>query len=303
MSARGAVADATRNVVYAWPTWKRYYACEAVPEALEVRAHPRDAGARIVSCLPRSASRFLFHIDLTEPGRFPLDRAGLIAELEKRSIRVLNGRVTDLRKRTLHETTRRLGIPCAEAPSVGSPSDLLLVKTDRNYGGRSERLLGRRLRKLLGVRDAAPPIRHAFDYRLMRRNAVPRCCWTDPDLAVERFISNPEGRIYRVHVVLDHLVVWSGVSHLAVKKIPDCSGASEEFLRSGEFPANIPSALVQTVYRFIEGFSLDYGTLDVIGDTAGKYYIIDVNATPGYGVWGRRRIDFSRQAWTAADVS
>ena len=188
------------NAIYVWRSWKGYYVKDVVPGALQVRAKPTDSAENILSRLPSTIRRFLFHVDLTETTNFPADRMLLVDMLRERSISVLNWRVTDLRKRTIHAVTRRLGLPCAEASREGDARELLIIKTDRNYGGYSERLLNRRHRQTLGVPRLSLPIRNAFDYKVMPRSDVPSSWWDDPHLIVECFISNREHRMYRVRV-------------------------------------------------------------------------------------------------------
>jgi hypothetical protein len=44
---------------------------------------------------------------------------------------------------------------------------------------------------------------------------------------------------------------------------------------------------------------MDYGSLDLIGDDAGRYYVIDANSTPGRGSWIPERMAFLQGAWDA----
>ena len=114
---------------------------------------------------------------------------------------------------------------------------------------------------------------------------------------IERFISNREHRMYRVRVALDHFGFWSGSSPLPVKKTFHCSDTREHFLRRGEMHSDLPRILLETVYSFAEGFRFDYGSLDVIGDDSGRYYVIDANTTPGRGSWVPERMAFLKDAW------
>jgi hypothetical protein len=290
------------NAVYAWPTSKGYYAEKVVPRRLDLRAKPADLAEEVCARLPATVRGFLFHIDVTETGKFPLDRARLIEELRARSIRVLNAQVTNIAKRTVHAVVRQLALPCALAPREGDERELLIVKTDRNYGGRNERWLSRRDRRLLGLADGSADIRGAFDYKLVSRADVPSPWWDDPDLVVERFITNRDHRLHRVHVVLNHFAFWSGVSPLPIKKIRDCSDTHEHFLRRGQLEPGLPPALLRTAYDFAEAFSLDYGALDLIADEAGRYYVIDANSTPWRGTESPERIAFLRAAWDAGPL-
>lgn len=294
---RPRVETGPSNAVYAWPTSKGYYAEKVVPRRLDLRARPADTAEEVSARLPVTVRSFLLHIDVTDTSNFPLDRQRLLEELRARSIRVLNGQVTNISKRTIHALAQQLALPCAQASREGDGSELLIVKTDRNYGGRNERLLPRRYRRALGLTGDSALISGAFDYKLAPRKEVPASWWDDPHLVVERFIADPGHRLHRVHVVLNHFAFWCGVSSLPIRKVRDCSDTHEHFLWRGQLEPGLPPALLRTVYDFAEAFSLDYGALDLIADDAGRYYVIDVNSTPWRGTQSPERIAFLRAAW------
>jgi hypothetical protein len=285
------------DAVYMWPTTKGYYAEKVVPRHLEVRARPSDSAEVACARLPAGIRRFLFHIDMTNSARFPSDRECLLRQLQARSVRVFNAQVTDISKRTVHALTQRIGLPCALALREGDPDELLIVKTDRNYGGRSERLLSGRDRRLLGLTGGIAMIRDTFDYKLMPRAEVPKPWWENPHLVLERYVTSRENRLHRVHVVLNHFAFWSGVCDRPIKKIRDCWDTSEYFLRRGQMDSALPPALLRTVYGFAEAFSLDYGALDLVADDAGRYYVIDANSTPWRGTESPERIAFLQTGW------
>ena len=294
---RSRFAAGFQNAVYVWPASKGYYAEKAVPRRIDVRARPADTAEEIVSRLPATVRAFLFHIDLTETGNYPLDRRGLIEKLKARSIRVLNAGVTSIAKRTLYDLARQIGAPCLQATPDGDAQELLIAKTNRNYGGRNERLLPRRDRRLLGMSEGSSHIRGAFDYKVLPRAHVPRSWWEDPDLVLERYISNREHRFHRVHIVLDHFAFFSGVSSLQIIKIRDCTDTREYFLRRGEMSDMLPRTLLKAAYDFAEAFSLDFGALDFVADDTGGYYAIDVNATPWRATESNERFSFLQAAW------
>jgi hypothetical protein len=288
------------DVVYVWPTTKGYYAEKVVPRRLDIRARPSDSAELVSARLPAGVRSFLFHIDMTDSARFPSDRSRLVEELRARSVRVLNAQVTDISKRAVHAVAQRLGLPCTLASHEGQQRELLIVKTDRNYGGRSERLLSGRDRRLLHLTAGFPLIRDTFDYKLMPRVEVPEPWWEDPQLVLERFVTDHESRLHRVHVVLNHFAFWSGVCNRPIKKIRDCWDTCEFFLRRGQMESALPPALLRTVYDFAEAFSLDYGALDLVADDAGRYYVIDANSTPWRGTESSERFAFLQAGWDNA---
>jgi len=285
-----------------WPASKGYYAEKAVPRRMDIRARLADTAEEVSSRLPATVRSFLFHIDVTDSGKFPLDRTHLLEKLRARSIHVLNAHVTDISKRTIHAHSERLGLPCTLASREGDGHELLIVKTNRNYGGRSERLLTGRDRRRLGLTDDPALIRDAFDYKLMPRAEVPGPWWDDPHLVLERFVTDREHRLHRVHIVLNHFAFWSGVSPQPIKKIRHCSDTREYFLQRGQMEPALPPALLRTVYDFAEAFLLDYGALDLVADDAGRYYVIDANSTPWRGTESEERMAFLQAAWGAIPV-
>jgi len=294
---RPATETSLLNAVYVWPACRGYFAEKAVPGRLDIRAKPTNLADEVSARLPAAVRSFLFHVDVTETSAFPHDRGRLIEVLRARSIRVLNADVTDISKRTVHAVAQQLGLPCARASRDGDRRELLIVKTDRNYGGCSERVLPRRYHRPLGLSDGSATIRSALDYKLVLRAEVPAPWWDDPSLVVERYITGRDRRLHRVYVVMDHVIFWSGFSSEPIKKTANCSDTCEHFLQEGEFSPALPSALLRTAYAFIEAFSLDYGALDLVTDDVGRFFVIDVNSTPWYGAEARERVAFARAAW------
>ncbi len=286
-----------RNAVYEWKSWDGWYVKALLPDVLRIAARPGHTCQDVLRLLPPSVTRFLFHLDLTDTSRFPVERHELIEALETRSIRVVNARPANLSKRVVQALCRRLELPSVEVLPEGDAEELLIVKSDFNYGGRSERLLSGSQRKLLGVRKPGRAIRNAFDYKVMPRACVNESAWRNPDVFIERFIDNREHRMWRVRISLDHYVFSTGVSARQVKKLAHCSGCTEFFLRRGELRGELPVALLETAYRFAEGFGLEYGALDIIADDEGNYYVVDANTTPGMGYAVEDRMAFMREPW------
>jgi hypothetical protein len=287
----------SRNAVYAWPTAKGYYAEAVVPRVRNLRAKPRETAQAVLHRLKRDTTGFLFHLDLTDTCNFPQERERLVEELRTRGIRVWNAGLTNISKRAVHGTLRRLSLPSVLADRQGDAGERLMVKTDRNYGGRSEQWLSSRDRRALKLEGGSAVIGGAFEYRVMTRDEVPVSWWDDPELVIERFVENQEQRLHRVHVVLNRFAFWSGVSSLVIKKIRDCTDTREYFLRRGESHPDLPAALLRTVYQYTETFAMDFGAVDLVPDDAGCFYVIDANSTPWRGTESPERMAFLRAAW------
>lgn len=152
----------------------------------------------------------------------------------------VNARLAGITARTTDRLLRHAGLPHVAAAPDGDPDELLTVKSNYNYGGRSERLLRRRRRELLGLTGIPRSIRAKWDYRVIPRRAVPAETWSDPSLAVQRFVSNAEGRLHRFRVCLDHRAVSTCVCPQPVKDFSIGARCTEEFLLRGSYDSALP---------------------------------------------------------------
>ncbi len=277
--------------VYEWRAWDKFLIRDVAPTARPLPARIGDDGEAVLARLGDDARCLLFHLPLSRTRRLPLDRPRLRQALAERGIAVLNARVTDATKRAIQRHCRRLGLPCAAAPRDGDPDELLIVKSNDNYGAAYEKELTADERAFLGLDDpsGAPD---ATGYPVLPRREVPPGAYSDPTLSVERYIANRENAIYRVYVAGNRIVVGEYVSTATIKK--GATTVKRRFwyesaavsLSPGDGPdptAGGPASrrlLVETVTRFAVGFGLDFGALDVARSDAGDYYVIDVNVTP-----------------------
>lgn len=290
-----------RHAVYLWGDWHRSYAKYAIPQVLRVNARPGESAAEILGRLPDGLRSFLFHIDLSITRNVVRDRPRLIAELCRLGIRPLNGRLDDITARTTDRLLRQAGLPHVAAAPDGHPDERLIVKSNYNYAARSERLLSRRRRELLGLADIPRSIRTKWDYRIVPRRAVTAETWNAPSLAVQRFISNAEGRLHRFRVCLNHWAVSSCVCSQPVKDFSIGASFSEEFLLRGAYNSSLPRRALRQAYSAAEVLGLDFGAMDAIIDSRGECYIIDVNPTPGISTTRGPRLDFMRRAWDGVE--
>lgn len=289
------------HAIYHWGDWHRSYAKYAIPEVLRVDARPGESAAEILDRLPDGLRSLLFHIDLSVTHRVVHDRPRLIAELCRRGVRPLNGRLADITATTTARLLRQAGLPHVMPAPEGVPDEPLIVKSNYNYAGRSERLLSRRQRESLGLTDIPRSIRTKWDYRILPRREVTAETWNDPSLAVQRFISNAEGRLHRFRLCLDHWAVSSCVCPQPVKDFSIGARFSEELLIRGSYDSSLPRRALRHAYAAAELFGLDFGAMDAIVDQRGDCYIIDVNPTPGISATRGPRIDFMRRAWSVVE--
>ncbi|HYL38248.1 MAG TPA: hypothetical protein VEV17_20190 [Bryobacteraceae bacterium] len=274
-------------VVYEWPSSDGLLISRLLPRATRIRARVQDRVEDIRARVPPGARAFLFHLSATFTGRFPLCRAALIEELGRRGIQVINGAVLDISKRTLQLHCRQLGLNSTTGACPGDPDELLIVKTNMNYGAADDRVLSWNQRRLLGLRRITREIKRSRDYIVVRRREVKEKWWQDSELAIERYINNPENRIFKLYRALDHVAINDMINPHWIKKPSGSTQRVNSFFRLSASgietcvqASDVPSAVIHDGLKLLDHLSMLYGTLDIAMDEAGKCYIIDLNSTP-----------------------
>ncbi|MGW5265927.1 hypothetical protein ACWEQG_33545 [Microbispora sp. NPDC004025] len=253
--------------VYDHSRWTGYLLQRLLPGCTRIVSGRADTVENILSCLDPGCSFFIFHIDLTSARERPLARADLCAELSLRGVRVLNAGVEDISKRSLQRKCAEIGLPTTAAQRVGPPEEMLIVKTNLNYGGIPERVAG--------YATAPGPTAEPMEYPVVSRRGLDPDTWDRPDLVVERFISDEQDRLFRC-AVLGHRRAWFRfISAERVKRVP-----SDTSLMVAE--ETVPDAARLAVNAFISSHGCDFGAFDVLVSDE-HAYIIDFNSTP---VWG-----------------
>lgn len=271
------------SVIYEWHAWNGHMLQKLMPYAQRLRANPLISSRHVLALLPEDTAVFAFHLNLTHTAAFPLDRSELIASLRKKGIILLNSEITDISKSTLHAVCRELGLRSLDTQQkIGSPGDLVILKTDRNYGGFGERQLSAEMQDAMRV-VLQCPLENINDYRIVRREDVPNDWWNDASLVVERFVYNTDGRKYRAYfagnrvvffVIFDsHLIMRF---HTSKRRQPICT--SLEILRQG-MQEGLSSALQDAMFRLTDRLRADFGAIDFVEDDVGAIYPIDLNVT------------------------
>jgi len=295
------MTPASRAVAYDLSGWSGFLLPTLLPSCARLAAEPSDSWERIRDRLPPDVGAFVFHVNLTDSSRCPADRAALARFLRSRGVRVLNDRVTDISKRHVQSLCATHGLPITRASKSGPPDELLIVKTDRNYGGKPEIELDTAVCAAyeIDAREVDPAPDHG--YRVLPRRETEPSVWADRSLLVERFVANPEDLFYRVYFIGRHIAISEGCEHAPVKTIGRAERRRLLLFRGDEseaFGAGAPPdmrRLVDVTVRFIRAASMDFGCLDVVRDADGEFYVIDMNATPHWGAETERRIlDFLR---------
>lgn len=282
-------------VVYEWLTTPQYYLLfQILPEATVVPAGMDDSVDHIIEQIPVNTAAFVFHLNCTMTGRFPRCRTDLIAALQRGGTTVINAGATDISKRAIQQRCRSLGLPSTLAAAAGDPDETIIVKTDLNFAGCSEWALSEEERAFLGMKGSTL-IWRPSQYMILPRSRVEPAWWTDQSLICERYVSNRFDRCYRSYWFLDRLVVCQLMNPEPIKKM-DGSLVERvwELSVAGGAP-DCPQPLVRDLAAFIRDFSLDFGTVDVMEDDRGRFYIVDVNTTPAYNCPVPGLVEYLRQ--------
>lgn len=270
---------------YQWLTSPGFLLPAVVTSSIAIEAAPDDEPHALVQSLPAGTSWFHFHLNCTKTARFPLCRDDLLAQLRDRGVRTVNAAVTDISKQRVQAACAEAALNQTAAPRSGDPDELLIVKTDLNFGGDSEWALTAEDRDRLALGQGSNVMWKPNDYRIVRRSEVPDGWWNDVTLVQERYVVNRDDRWYRVFVFLSRMVVVELVDPTQIKKVGH-STVTQTWMfdrdRTTTWPADIGGAVGEAVARFADVMSVEFGAIDVVVDDRGSPYIIDVNTTPAY---------------------
>ena len=288
----------TPLVVLEYHAWHGYAISVLEPHALPLRLRPGEAAERVLIGVPECARAVVMHVDASTTDGFIADPPALWDALRHRGVRVLNACATDIRKSVLHARCEALGVATARTTRDGAPDERVIVKTNLNSAGEPERVLARL--STIGRRFAHelhPEMTDASHYRICRRDEVADTEWANPTLVVERFISNPDGRYFRVHTIGRATCVAEIWNTFDIKKGTAgvvrrvnhfywTTGARTDPVGSSHETAARAAYLVRRVHA---AMGIDYGASDcVMDDRTGALVVVDVNKTPGAGSMAKR---------------
>lgn len=277
----------TPLVVYDWFTLPGFLVYAIADTPIVLKAAVQDSVDLVLAGIPEGTTHFLFHLNCTRTARFPVDRTHLIRGLEARGIRVLNKRATDISKAVLQSRCQALGLPSVHTSAGdGLPDDVIIVKSNLNYGGANEWALTMEEREILGVGSGSTMIYEPNHYLVMPRREIQADWWEDSQLVCERFVGNPEGRWLRGFRCMDRFVLCEMESPEQVKKV-----GSSRLLRTWMIQPNreesmpddaVAARTLADILRLADDVGLDFGAVDAMIGADGTPYIIDVNTTPAY---------------------
>jgi hypothetical protein len=272
--------------IYEMPKRCHYLFSEIFPKALSIHASIGDSYENVLEQVGNAGGWFLFHIDLTNTERFLNKRRLLCSELRKRGIIPLNSSITDISKKTVQKACSILNLNGTLASLSGQSEELLIVKTNRNYGGLMEKTLFESEKRKLGIQ--VNPINLNFAYCVMMRKEIPGEIWNNKDYIIEKYVANKIDIIYRVYKLINQLIVSEVIDHRLIKKVSTGIPRVNYFFNLSDIKTQYSfdgisfDGLIKSITSFCSYFKLDYGSMDVVRNDRGDFYIIDLNVTPSW---------------------
>jgi hypothetical protein len=286
----------SKVAVLEWQAWEGFLLTHVLgddAERIEVdpfRELPSEQFDRICD----SFATVCFQINLSVRGRLPLRIRDLTNRFVERGVFVVNGFVQDIRKSTLQTHLETIGLNSVKVTPSGSTHEVLIVKTDLNYGGDLERHLPPENIAAAGFEPLiSPEIKGAYYYKTVLREMLPAEIWNDPAIMIEKYIDNAENSFYRVYFSGERVVIVKAFAARIIKKLSndprDTNYVTDlEHLKAGTDKLELSKKLKRDLVTFLEQTAVEFGCLDIVHDGNDNHYIIDLNLTP-YA--GRRPID------------
>jgi hypothetical protein len=283
-SNKGTVA------VLEWRAWEGFLLTHVLGnEAVRIETDPfRELSAEQFDHICDSFTTVCFQINLSVRARLPLGIRRLTDRFIERGLSVVNGFVHDIRKSTLQEHLTILGLPSVKAGLTGPHDEILFVKTNLNYGGDLERWLPRENIVACGFEELISPDLGAYHYQTVLRGVMRESVWTDPAIAVEKYVANSENSFYRVYFSGERIIIVKAFAPGVIKKLSNDSRDTNyvtdlEHLKAGTDQIEISERLKRDVATFVEKTAVEFGCLDIVHDGHDNYYIVDLNLTPYAG--------------------
>lgn len=283
--------NSSKVAVLEWRAWEGFLLARVLgddAERIEVdpfRELPSEQFDRICD----SFTTVCFQINLSVRGRLPLRIRDLTNRFVERGIYVVNGFVQDIRKSTLQKHLEAIGLGSVRATPSGPAHEVLMVKTDLNYGGDLERRLPPESIAAAGFGSLiSPDIKGAYYYKTAIREMLHPDVWNNPALVVEKYIANSEDSFYRVYFSGERIIIVEAFAPRLIKKLSndprDTNYVTDlEHIKTGMDGLEISARLKRDIATFIEQTAVEFGCLDIMHDDSDNYFIVDLNLTPYAG--------------------
>jgi len=276
--------------VLEWRAWDGFLLRHVLGEkAVRIETDPfRELPSAQLDSLCDSFTTVCFQINLSVRNRLPLQIRELTNRLVKRGVYVVNGLVQDIRKSTLHAHLEIIGLSSAKATPSGSADEVLFLKTNLNYGGELERSVPAEDIAAGGLEHLVSKDIGAYHYQTVARGMIEDGIWTDQTIVVEKYVTNDENSFYRVYFSGGQIIIVKAFALGIIKKLSgdprDTNFVTDlEALKAGTDGLPISETLKKDVATFVELTPVEFGSIDIVHDSRGHYYIIDLNLTPYAG--------------------
>ena len=275
------------SIIYDWATRPDFLLPRLYPQARVVSARPFVDTEKIVRAAQthaRQGDLWFFHLNLSRSEHWLPDRDAIVANLKSSGFRVINDKVVDVRKSSLQQFNRQLGLSDVTASPEDDANTPVIVKTDYNYGGIGESQLSSEEAQGLALHAMTGCSIRAFDeYYRCQLGQVSTAAWQDERLVVERYVDNTRAAFYRFYRCGDRAVLSQVINDNLIKKMNPGLPRKNWYFDFGEQCPEAPEAMVPNATEMCESLGLEFGTLDIVVDENSCPYIIDANPTPGWG--------------------
>ena len=264
-----------RLQVCEWHAWQHFLITHIVPDAARVTVTP---GSELRS-MARLSAPALVHVNLSRPHQVFPDYDRWLAAYEEIGLPVLNGYVHSIDKWAVQDACAAAGLPQVRAPRGGDPDEVLIIKSRANHRGLYEQELPPGM-----VGDMSPP---SWPYpervHRLRRREVSDAVWDDRRVAVERYISNPQGRFQRAYVAGEYVAVATSHSPKLVKEMDHRKGVDLASTTAASVRPVDGRDPLSVAFRLAREMRADFAALDLALDDTGMVHPIDLNTTPTWG--------------------
>ena len=177
-------------IIYEWATRPDFLLPRLYPEAHVVTAKPlvdADMITREARAHAPERNLWFFHLNVSRSEQWLPNRDDIMENVRVFGYRVINDEIVDVRKSTLQQFNRQLGLGNVTATPEDDSNMPVMVKTDYNYGGVCESQLSPEEAQGLGLHTVGGCSISAFDeyYRCLL-GEISNAVWQDPRLVVER---------------------------------------------------------------------------------------------------------------------
>jgi hypothetical protein len=267
------------------------------PDAKIIPSKPiQETAERILALLAGDNEMFIV-IDLTQPSNIPFGRQSILMELERNGVRLYNTADTDHSKRRLQQLAQEQGLNSLTANREGDANELLIVKSNYNFGGKRDREFSLKYPEL---QIPTPKRFLASNYDVMTRDQIDQGTWLDDEVQIERFVHNKGELYFRVFYHLGVSVVSKIRNPNRIKK----GGVHTDrwnYEINDHYESDVKMCFNVTLAYALHT-KLDHFSADIVMDDDGKLYLVDLNPTPSWLPPGDKRLENRTPGFYYGDI-